>query len=96
MVEASVCTYVYLYGVDHYAQRCGHALYMDGRVVWGGVGASAIVGHIWIWGCLREQEDIVHCSSEPASADQLKRAVVSFSFFFSFLLLLPAGTLALP
>ena len=82
-------------GVDHHSPRWEHALYMDAQVVWGRVGAPAIVGHNQIWGCMREREDIVHCSSEPASADQLKRAVVFFSFFL-FLLLLPAGTRALP
>ena len=44
-----------------------------------GVGACQGSGDCWIGGRMREREDIVHCSSEPASAD---RAVVSFSFSF--------------
>ena len=75
------CTYVYLCGGRPPRLAVQVCLYMDGRVVWGRVGVPAIVGHIWIWGRMREREDIMHCSSEPASADQLKRAVVSFSFF---------------
>ena len=30
-------------------------IYMDGQVVWGRVGAPAIVGHIWIWGNMHER-----------------------------------------
>ena len=58
-------------GVDHHAPRCVQALNMDGRVVWGRVGAPAIVGHIWIWGRMSEREDIVNCCGEPASAEQI-------------------------
>ena len=77
-----------------------------GRSGVGRVGAPAIVGHIWIrgssdcWAHLDmwvhvRAEDMVHCSNEPASADQLKQVVVSFSFFL-LKLLPPVDTRSLP
>ena len=53
---------IHLWGSTTMPRGAGMPCTCDGRVVWGHVGAPAIVGHIWIWGCMCEREDIAVAS----------------------------------